>query len=272
MPLPILHAAHRYSPPELLRLFHQTEARWSQHLAEEEQLDIGTAYSNARLSGVRAANHLRDVALPPDMTPAQAWDQVECHYQRRGVYCAGWTLNSSAPEAGARSLVEYLLSRDHRAVSGEVLLLAHVAQRPNSTAPGLKIIPARASFRHMRLLAEEAAGAVNTPRLADAAMLHLDDPHWDALLAIEDQTPVACIGVLTVGEVGRIDHLFVAPTHRRRGIARIMLARALEICARSLFKHVMLSVASDNTPALALVRQFGFHSVGQITSYIPAGR
>jgi ribosomal-protein-alanine N-acetyltransferase len=100
-------------------------------------------------------------------------------------------------------------------------------------------------------------------------MMHLDDPHWDALLALKDGTAVATLGVLAVGEIGRIEQVFVSPEHRRRGIGRTMMSRALEICARSLFKHVFLSCDGDNTPAIALYKELGFTKIGEIVSYYP---
>ena len=61
--------------------------------------------------------------------------------------------------------------------------------------------------------------------------------------------------------------LYVAKDHRRQGIGRTMMGRALEICARSLFKHVMLSVPPDNEPAQALYAALGFRKIGEIVSY-----
>jgi ribosomal protein S18 acetylase RimI-like enzyme len=48
-----------------------------------------------------------------------------------------------------------------------------------------------------------------------------------------------------------------------------MMSRALEICARSLFKHVSLSCDGDNTPAIALYKELGFTKIGEIVSYYP---
>ncbi len=134
-------------------------------------------------------------------------------------------------------------------------------------APGLTIIPARASFRLTRQLFEEMAGRWGEPRIADAAILHLDDPHWDALLAIENGVAVGYAGVLAVGDLGRIDQVFVAASSRRQGIGRTIVSRAMEVCARSQFRHVMLAVAPGNAPAQALYSQLGFRKIGQIVAY-----
>jgi ribosomal protein S18 acetylase RimI-like enzyme len=50
-----------------------------------------------------------------------------------------------------------------------------------------------------------------------------------------------------------------------------MLARALEICARSTFRHVFILVDPANTPAVNLYRSFGFERIGQLTSYCAPG-
>jgi ribosomal protein S18 acetylase RimI-like enzyme len=136
----------------------------------------------------------------------------------------------------------------------------------------LKVIPTRASFRHARELAEEAArqwsnDATVVNQLAEKAMLQLDDPHCDSLLAIQDGAAVARVDVLAVGEIGRIDEVYVAEPMRRRGIGRMMVARALEICGRSLFKHVLLACDATNTPAQALYAGLGFRKVGELARY-----
>jgi ribosomal protein S18 acetylase RimI-like enzyme len=146
----------------------------------------------------------------------------------------------------------------------------HLAGRPAGVVrevAGLTIIPARASFRHARALAGEAAAAWGEPDLVEASLQHLDDPHWDALLALRDGVAVARVGVLAVGEIGRVEHVFVSAPFRRQGIGRTMVGRALEICARSLFKHVMLSVRPDNGGAIALYEQLGFRKIGRMTAY-----
>lgn len=98
-------------------------------------------------------------------------------------------------------------------------------------------------------------------------MLHLDDPHYDAQLALKDGRPVAFAGVLAAGEIGRVDEVYVTESDRRRGLGASILSRVLESCARSLFKHVLLCVAPDNTPAISLYSKFGFRRIGQMVAY-----
>jgi ribosomal protein S18 acetylase RimI-like enzyme len=181
-------------------------------------------------------------------------------------------LNASARPSQVEPVIEQLQSAGCIKRSQDVL---HLQQSPSlaasETFANLKIIPARASFRHVRELfdvwSNEKYGGEEARQLTEGGLMHLDDPHYDSLLALENGVAVAHVGVLAVGETGRIEDVYVAPTHRRRGIGRIMLLRALEICARSLFKHVMLSCEPQNEPAQSLYRSLGFDKIGEIAWY-----
>ena len=244
MPLPILQTSSRPSDADLVRLFHRTELHWARHLGEEAQLDVGTAIANADLPNVYNANRVLDASLPEGTAPGDAVREAEAHFGELGVRCHQWVMNPAVPASRTAPLAEHLLAAGWRAEPADILYLGTAPAAPIREVPGLTIIPARASYRHARLLAEERAEPWGEPQLADAAMLHLDDPHWDALLALKDGRPVGGAGVLAVGDLGRVDQVFVSEPFRRSGVGRTLMSRALEICARSLFKHVMLSVTN----------------------------
>jgi ribosomal protein S18 acetylase RimI-like enzyme len=267
MPLPILHDPTDPTPDNLVRLFHRTELHWVRHVGEETQLDAGVAFTNAALPAVWDANGVMDAALPPDGSPAAAVEEVEQHFARAGVPCRQWVMNPAAPAERVWPLAEHLTGQGWQRHPYDVMYRAGRAAPAANEAEALTIIPARASFRHARALADEAAAVCGVPQLADASALHLDDPHWDALVALHDGTAVACAGVLAVGELGRIDQVFVTSASRRRGIGRTMAGRVLEICARSLFKHVMLRVHPHDRPAIELFRGLGFGRIGEIVFY-----
>jgi ribosomal protein S18 acetylase RimI-like enzyme len=267
MPLPILQAHTDPTPDDLVRLFHRTELHWVRHVGDETQLDAGVAIANADLPRVFDANTMIDAAVPAGVTLAEAVEEVGRHFAATGSRCRQWLLNPAAPAERVAPLVQHLVSHGWRPHPYDIM---HLGTRPSATRPeaeGLTIIPARASFRHARELAEQAAAASGEPQLADASMLHLDDPHWDVSLALSDGRAVARAGVLAVGEIGRIEHVFVAPDYRRRGIGRTMLGRVLDVCARSLFRHVMLCVPPGDATAVELYQQFGFRKIGQIVPY-----
>jgi len=275
MPLPILHTTSA-SPETLIRLFHQTERDYVRHLSEETSLDVGTAFHNAQLNNVYDANCVLDAALPPTspesaspagITPAEAIREATDHFASVGSTLHRWILNPSLPADRTEPLARQLIGQGFVPRTADILHLASAPPGVVREVGGLMIIPSRASFRHARQLAEEAAARWNEPQLADASMLHLDDPHWDSLLALRDGTPVAHIAVLAVGEVGRIEDVFVSEKFRRLGIGRTMMSRALEICARSLFKHVMLMCGPENSAAQSLYASLGFKKIGEMTAF-----
>ena len=267
MPLPILDAPTEPTPANLLRLYHRAVLHFTRHLGAEAALDAGTAFTNPELAELDDANVLLDATVPEGATADEVMREVEEHFASAGVRCRSIVPNPAAPAERTAPLVEHLLAAGWERRSADVYHRSGPPPRPSPAAPGLTVIPARASFRHAQALADECAAEAGNPQLAAAVLAHLDDPHWDALLALKDGTAVATVGVLAVGELGAIGELFVSAPFRRRGIGRTMLDRAMEICARSLFKHVMLSVPPDNGPAARLYELFGFRPVGQVVSY-----
>ncbi|HSI34310.1 MAG TPA: GNAT family N-acetyltransferase [Tepidisphaeraceae bacterium] len=270
MPLPIVQTVHEPPAADLLRLFYKCDTEWVGHLAEPEQIEVGTALASAELAEVWNANHVRDVGLPPGMTPAGAWAEVAAHFAARGTRCGYWTMSVTAPAERVRPMAEFLLAKGCRADASDVMYLRHAPSVVVPVPKGLQVIPARASYRHAGELARARADEMwgGSARVADAAVLHLDDPRWDALLALEDGTTVAGAGVLAVGELGLVEQVYVAPAHRRRGVGRYLVGRALEICARAQFRHVFLSVSSGNEAAKALYRSMGFERIGQVVAYL----
>lgn len=275
MSLPILQVRQEPSATDLVRLFHQCDAHWVEQLSDPVAMEVGTAYANAEFSKVWIANHVRDAALHGEMTPEQAVAEVEAYFTRIGTECAYWVMNPSAAEAQTRPLVEYLVGLGYRLKAEEILYLRGAgAEKAKETLAeasptGVQIIPARASYRHARALAEEAVAELwdGLEQLVEADQRRLDDPHLDALLALKDGRAVAGLGVLAVGEMGMIEDVYVVKDCRRRGIGRMMMQRALEICARSLLKHVFIVTEPNNAAALGLYRSLGFEKIGEFVRY-----
>lgn len=267
MPLPILQGGRGASRDDLIRLFHRTELLRTRHLAEEAPLDVGTGFSNPALPRVSRANRVLDAALPAGMAPTEAIALVRDHYASQGVACRAILLNPAAPADRTVPLATHLVGSGWRTEPSDVLARVATAEPPARRAQGLTVIPARASFRHARALAEAAHRKLDEPQWVDAALMHLDDPHWDALLALREGAVVGGVAVLAAGDVGRVDQLFVVDTYRRRGTGAMLMERALEICARSMFRHVMLEVAPGDLATSALAERYGFRKVGEVVQY-----
>ncbi len=269
MPLPVLQRIASSEPADLLRLFHRSELHWFRHLGEEATLDVGTAIVNPALGRVWDANRVMEARLPRGMAAAAAVQAIETHYKVAGCRCAKISVNPAAAPSEAAPLEAHLAAIGwKREVTWAFARPGGAAPAAAMTDPPVTILPARASFRHAQALATEAAAESVEPQVAEAAMLHLDDPHYDALLAINAAGhAVGSAGVLAIGDVGAIQEVFVAEPHRRKGIGRLLLSRTLEICARSLFRQVLLGVAPTQTAAIALYESLGFGKVGESVSY-----
>ena len=67
-----------------------------------------------------------------------------------------------------------------------------------------------------------------------------------------------------MGQVGAIRQLCVTEAHRDRGLGALLLERALESCARSLFRHVIAGEYSSTPDADRLLSRAGFGLIGQL--------
>ena len=267
MSLPILPSHRAFGDADLVRLFHRTEVEWCRQIAEETVLDCGTGFTNPQLGNVHDANQVLDASLAEGMAPADALAEVEAHYRGRGARCWKWVLNPALPSDRTEPLGAHLANAGHTPGAYDIMYLGGQPAGVIEEVGDLRIIPARASYRHARQLYEEASSRWQEPQLVEAGMLHLEDPQTDSVLALKDGVAAALVSVLTVGEIGRIEDVFVAERFRGQGIGRTMMSRALEICARSLFKHVFLSCEAGNAPAIALYTKLGFRRLAPFTAY-----
>jgi ribosomal protein S18 acetylase RimI-like enzyme len=258
MPLPVLQHHPQMRTEDLVRLFHRTELHLAEHLGQKVELDFGVAICNPELPDVPAANSMQDAFVPPGSSVAEVVAKVESHFAARNVRCNLWTLNPSVPPEQRNPLCQYLLDAGYETNIAAIYHLHRMSTNITKEVDDLKIIPARAGYRHVEQLAGPAA---------PEWMLRLDDPHWDALLALRHLQPVGYVGVLAVGDIGRIETLFVPEKFRRQGIGRILLNRAMDIATRSQFKHLFISTPQQNEPAQTLLQSVGFHSIGQFPRY-----
>ena len=93
----------------------------------------------------------------------------------------------------------------------------------------------------------------------------LADPACFALLA---GNPAKGFILLRIAaSEGEILALAVSPAHRKQGLARALLAEALDACRTRGAAEVFLEVADDNLPARALYALSGFAEVGRRLRY-----
>jgi polar amino acid transport system permease protein len=93
-------------------------------------------------------------------------------------------------------------------------------------------------------------------------------PHGVFLVAREDATTIAGGGVAPLSDgVGEVKRMWTAPAHRRRGLARSVLA-ALEREAAALgYRTLRLQTGSFVTPAVALYEAAGYRRIAPFGRY-----
>lgn len=89
---------------------------------------------------------------------------------------------------------------------------------------------------------------------------------------MRDADRVVAYAVMSVaaGE-SHLLNVCVSPTHRRRGLARLMVDHLLELAQRQRAQIMFLEVRPSNKAALRLYRNIGFAEVGVRGGYYPAG-
>jgi hypothetical protein len=144
-------------------------------LAEEAQLDFGTAFANPNLPDVPEANCLLDVTVPTDVSPGEIVAQAIKFFAERKSRCLRWAIN---PGDDSSVLTNYFRSSGYTINHRHLLYLTESSHR-QIERENLTILPARSSFKHAKAIASEWSNA-------EAELLHLDDPHTDAFLALHD--------------------------------------------------------------------------------------
>ena len=267
MSLPILPSHRSLGVDDLVRYFYQCETDWGRQVGEESPLDVGRAIANRELIHVSDANQVVDAALPEGVAPQAAVAEADAHFAAQGTTVLKWVMNPSLPAARTQPLADYVVTQGFHPRGYDIYYLAGRPAGTIKEVAGLTIIPARASFKQTRVLAAEAAAHFKFPQLADAIVLHIEDPQTDALLALRDGVPAAYVSILSMGEVGYVSELYVSEKLRNLGVGRTMMSRAMEICARAVHRHVFIGVDATNAPAAHLYERFGFKKIGMFSFY-----
>ncbi len=274
MPSSSLHVLSDAPSEDLIRLFHRTRQHWAEQLAEPIEMEIGTGIFNREFSALPEANQILDAKLPDGAAAGPVLADAEQSLREKGMQCLQWTMSASAPAKYTQPIIDLLLSQGWFAQPRDILRLF---QSPTALPPinaEFTVIPARAGYAHAQQLAAIENGAGDSPasrQRIEAGTLRLDDGHWDSLIALCAGAPAGRVGVLSVGELGRLEGPWIAPAFRGRGLGKILLSRAVDICARSTFRHVFAEVIPA-CPLVATLNHGGFKKVGSFAFYQHPGR
>ena len=258
--LPVMKTHAAATPEDLLRLAIHAEEIFEVMLGNRASFDFGLAIFSEELSRITSANQVRDVMMTPEISPEQMVEQVDTLFAAQRLACRQWSFSNGRVPEVLRELLEprgFHVRKSH----------LYELKSPRNFARARKdltVIPGRASFGKLMELDESAERAWGTTsekslvQYREAAIRSLDDPQVDNLLALDGQTPVGTSYLVTAGECGLIDNLYVHPHHERKHVATTLLERLIELAARSRLRHLMLFCDDDNTAARALYEGVGF--------------
>ena len=129
-----------------------------------------------------------------------------------------------------------------------------------------------ATLAHLDALARlegEAMGEEAWSRAQVEAELHASDRVVRIATGSEDRVD-AYASLAVAGDTADLLRIAVAPGSRRRGVAAALLADALDALPDSV-ETVLLEVAEQNTPALALYGRAGFTEIARRQAYYRDG-
>jgi putative acetyltransferase len=268
MDLPIAPQTYQPSADALVRAIKRVDVMLARTAAVETPLDVATVFTHADRPHVHMVNFAADVRCPEGQTSAQVFDAIDTAFAQAGTSCFRVM---AADTHWSADLAAEAQVRGYAKSSRQLLLLQ--SYTPPSLNEALQVIPARAAYPQMRAFSRQAAideqhvDARVADDLAATQIDHLDEPRVEAFLGRLDGEAAGVVKLVTLGQIGVIDDVYVAPAFRRRGVAATLLAHTMDHCQRALFEQVILEVDAADREAQRLYTRLGFKPATEFHHY-----
>lgn len=243
----------------------RADQAYAQQVCEKETLEYGIAFYNERFAKLPECCQFREVLIEDAATIAGAFDQAEQWFAERGLTCLRWAPADGQPTA---ALTSFLTKRGFRETQFMAMVLP---DWPDLEAPtDVRVLPARAMRAAFR---RAVAGSI--PRgqrdaaelVADAYEQRLDDPPFDAFVAMVENEPAGWGALHQVGDVGRLTPIAVLTAYKERRVTLALLAHGLALAKRLMLKTVCTTVAEGEMEEITLLERAGFVSDGRIVQF-----
>lgn len=241
-------------------------------LCEKETLKFGIAYYSPRFPSAAALNQFREVIVESDADAERAVEEAERFFAERNVTLRRWApATGSGSEAVGKLLTERgFVRREYHAMG--------LTEWPDREAPqDVRVLPARAmraAFRSIVQADLERIDAPNREARLEIAEERLDDPHYDAFVALIDKSPAGAITLYQVGDFARVMDLRIADASGPGGAngssmvaGEALLTHALALAKRLTMRRVLVQVHAEDEEALSLYQRAGFETDGRITEF-----
>lgn len=249
----------------------RSEQAFADQVCRRQALECGWAYYRPESPSLPDCNFLGDATLPEDARLALA--EVESFYASMGLECRRWVAGVGTSAARLEAL---LGPQGFLRIESRCYVLASPPAGGNvASAQTVRILSARAMRRAYRaVLAEECDELTGTGCARSAVRLeHLDDPSYDAFVAVVGGRAAGAVALHQVGEIGRIRDLYVCPAHRRQGIARGLVRYAIQTAVRWRLRPICTLAQADVAGLDPLLRGTGFSPDGTLIEFVqPAAR
>jgi GNAT superfamily N-acetyltransferase len=234
-----------------------------EQLSQRATLDCGEAYYSTRYADLPFCNFVAEVSLA--QVAGVAFETVEAFYRKKELRCYIWI---PAADQSVNEVARLLAP--HGFTCRETIAMVHTGLRAAlRTDERIRIVGARALRRAYTSVITQrfAESRQSTASLVNAQLERLNDPHYEAFVALIGNEPAGTITVHQVGEIGRIRDVYVIPELRRRGVSLAMLDYALASAVRWASKPICTAISAENTIGRTLLTREGFKEGGTIVSF-----
>lgn len=229
-----------------------------EQLATWESLEFGVAFRSPEHPTLAAANQLRDVWLET-VSGDTAYERTEAHFAAHGRICRRWVPSSGQPTEPVASVLK---NKGWTRVETLAMGLADWAMASMASPAAIRVLPARAMKKAYRKTFDGA-----TPAEMQAGIERLNDPNYEAFVAVMDGEPAGRSAYLEVGDIARLADVFVRPSFRRRDIGRVMVAHFLRIGRRLSPRVVVASCDATDPASRSFLERCGFMASGSLTAF-----
>lgn len=90
----------------------------------------------------------------------------------------------------------------------------------------------------------------------------LDNKNTLFVVALDEEKIIGYCGMYISFEEGNITNVAVAPAYRRKGVAKLLISKILELALQRGVTEIFLEVRVSNVAAISLYEQFNFRNAG----------
>ncbi len=251
---------------------HRAQQAYCQQLGESRALEAGVAFTSELHPAVGDANQFREVVIASSEDIPGAYEEATAYFAERGCVCSRWTPALDQPVDALGRYLEGL--GFHREDFAAFVLRESVAM---PTPDDVRILPARAMRKALHVVlsdayADEVAGDDACAMAVEAAKDRLDDPHLEGFVAMRGDVPAGYVALHQVGDIGRLQGLFVCPEHREAGVGTALMGKALRMGRRLAIRVLCAGVPTSKVAGTSLMGKCGMMVDGGWAEFVaPVG-